>query len=332
MVQEMIQCERSGVNPKWPSYKSVLGRIAKGPHVSDEYEIAGIREYVSREDASPKRSMMVPNKNNATDARAEWMSVTRAHKVLATATGNPRWLSELAHWMRYYQVGIWQLFFWAGQFDVLAKAVGNDRRQQNYSIQTAANMMATMAILGWKDAVIHQGYLTHAALNRGHQLVIEYEEQHRRAQAFMLRVFADWVGDVSHQWPAYAYDEPIYEALLAKWRTPSPDDLMPCLLAACDRHTWQTSKESQKNSYDFNQDWHLERVPVEILYILRLRQWEGLANPQKIDHPLLAAPFDQLPPEQPVPELDELMQGVLNRAREDWPNYDDVLSLPALKG
>lgn len=250
MVEEIIQCERSGANPKWPSCKSVLGRIFKGPHVSDEYEIAGIREYVTREDASPKRSMMVPNRNNATDACAEWMSVTRAHKVLATAAGNPRWLSELAHWMRYYQVGIWQLFFWAGQFDVLAKAVGNDRRQQNYSIQTAANMMAAMAILGWKDAFIHQGYLTHAALNRGHQLVIEYEEQHRRAQTFMLRVFADWVGDVSHQWPAYAYDEPIYEALLAKWRTPSPDDLMPCLLAACDRHTWQAGKESQKNSYD----------------------------------------------------------------------------------
>lgn len=58
MDQEITQCERSGVNPKWPSYKSVLGRIVKGPHVSDEYEIAGIREYVTREDASPKRSMM----------------------------------------------------------------------------------------------------------------------------------------------------------------------------------------------------------------------------------------------------------------------------------
>ena len=331
MDQEVIQCERSGVNPKWPSYKSVLGRIAKGPHVSDEYELNSIREYVKRGDAFAKPSMPVPNSDNVTRSSSEWMAVTRAHKVLATAPDNPQWLIELAHWLRYYQVGIWQLFFWAGQFDIIAKAAGNDRRRQNYSIQTATNMMAAMAILGWKDAVIHQGYLTHAALNRGHQLVIEYEEQHRRAQAFMLRVFADWVGDVSHQWPAYAYDEPIYEALLAKWRTPSPDDLMPCLLAACDRHTWQTGKESQKNSYDFNQDWHLERVPVEILYILRLRQWEGLANPQKIDHPLLAAPFDQLPPEQPVPELDELMQGVLKRAREDWPQYDEVLSLPALR-
>ncbi|MCW2292773.1 hypothetical protein M2262_002823 [Pseudomonas sp. BIGb0408] len=331
MAQKIIQYERAGVNPKWPSYKSVLDRIAKGPHVSDEYELNGIREYVTRGDAFAKPSMPVPNRNNATRSSAEWMAVTRAHEVLATAANNPQWLQDLAHWVRYYQVGIKQVFFWACQFDILAKAAGNARRQQNYNIQTASNMMAAMAILGWKDALIYMGYLSHAALNRRHQLVLQYEEEQRRAQAFMLRLFADWVGDVSHQWPAYAYDEPIYEALLLHWRTPNPEDLLPCLLAACDRHTWQSGKDSLKNFYDFNQDWHLERVPVEILYILRLRQWEGLANPQKIDHPLMATPYDQLPPEQSVPELDELMQGVLKRAREDWPQYDEVLSLSALK-
>jgi hypothetical protein len=327
MAQQMNRCDRMGVNPKWPSYKSVLGRIAKGPHVDDEYELNGIREYVDRSDAVARPSRPVANQDNVTRSNSEWMAVTRLHKALATAPDNQQWLSELAYWMRYYQVGIWQKFFWAYQYDQFP---GQHIRQQNYSIQTATNMMAGMAILGWKDAVIHQGYLTHAALNRGHQLVIEYEEEHRRAQAFMLRLFADWVGDVSHQWPGYAYDEPIYEALLAHWRTPNPDDLVPCLLAACDRHTWQTGKESQKNSYDFNQDRHLERVPVEILFIFRLREWEGLANP-RLDHPLMAAPFDQLPPEQPVPEWDELMQGVLKRAREDWPQYDEVLSLESLK-
>nr|WP_242155521.1 hypothetical protein [Pseudomonas sp. ArH3a] len=328
MAQEINKFERVGVNPRWPSYKSVLARIARGPYVEDAFYVNAIRKYVTREDARPTDPMMVPNKNNATDSIPEEMARVRLYKVLATAPDNPQWLQELAHWMRYYQVGVWQLYFWAHQYD---QRPGNHIRQQNYSFQTGANMMAAMAILGWKDAVIHQGYLTHAALNREHQLVIEYEEQHRRAQAFMLRVFADWVGDLSHLWPAYAYDEPIYEALLANWRTANPDDLLPCLLAACDRHTWQTGKDSQKNSYDFDQECHMERVPVEILYILRLRQWEGLPNPQQIDHPLMAAPFDQLPPEQPVPELDELMQGVLKRARGDWPQYDEVLSLPALK-
>lgn len=329
MAQKINQFDRMCVNPRWPSYKSVLARIERGPYVEDAFYVNAIRKYVTREDARPTEPMMVPNKNNATNITSEQMARVRLYRVLATAPDNPQWLQELAHWMRYYQVGVWQLYFWAHQYDQFH---GNHIRQENYSIQTGTNMMAAMAILGWKDVVIHQGYLTHAALNRGHQLVIEYEEQHRRAQAFMLRVFADWVGDVSHQWPAYAYDEPIYEALLAKWRTPSPDDLMPCLLAACDRHTWQTGKDSQKNSYDFNQVCRMERVPLEILYILRLRQWEGLPNPQQIDHPLMAAPFDHLPPEQPVPELDELMQGVLKRAREDWPQYDEVLSLPALKG
>lgn len=328
MAQEINPFERPGVNPKWPSYKSVCARVARGPHADDTFYVNAIREYVTREDARPTDPMMAPNKDNATDTTPEIMVRGRLHKILATAPSNPEWLQELAHWMRYYQMGIWQLYFWAHQYD---QFTGTHIRQENYSLQTATNMMGAMSILGWKDAVIHQGYLTHAALNRRHQLVIEYEEEHRRAHAFMLRVFADWVGDVSHQWPAYAYDEPIYEALLANWRTPNPEDLLPGLLAACDRHTWQTGKDSQKHSYDFNQDWHMERVPVEILYLLRLREWEGLPNPQQIDHPLMAAPFDQLPPEQPVPEFDELMQGVLNRAREDWPQYDEVLSLPALK-
>jgi hypothetical protein len=191
-------------------------------------------------------------------------------------------------------------------------------------------MMAVMALLGWRDATVYQGYLTHAALNRNYQLELQYKEEHRRAQAFMLRLFADWVGDVSHQWPAYAYDEPIYEALLMHWRTPNVDDLVPCLLAACDRHTHQSGKDSSKKFYDFSDETRLERVPLEILFLFRLREWEGLANPT-LDHPLMAAPFDRLPPAQPVLELDALMQGVLKRAREDWPDYDDVLALESLK-
>ncbi|QLI83310.1 hypothetical protein HZU75_14705 [Chitinibacter fontanus] len=222
-----------------------------------------------------------------------------------------------------------QEFFWHQQFDIIFLDHPN-RGLRMFSMQTAANMMAAMAILGWKESVIYQGYLTHAALNRDYQLELQYTEEHRRAQAFMLRLFADWVGDVSHQWPNYAYDEPIYEALLQHWRNPDPEALVPCLLAACDRHTHQAGKDTLKKFYDFNSDWHLERVPVEILLLFRLREWEGLANPV-LDHPLMAAPFDRLPPEQPIPELDELMQGVLKRAREDWPQYDEVLSLAALK-
>lgn len=238
----MNQCERMGVNPKWPSYKSVLGCIAKVP-THEEFHRNKIRDYVGREDASPINPLA--NDICITNYTAERLARDQACRALATAPDNPSWMSDLAYWLRYYQVGVKQAFFWHHRYGILFPQ-HPDGGLRMFSTQTAANMMAGMAILGWKDAVIHQGYLTHAALNRGHQLVIEYEEEHRRAQAFMLRLFADWVGDVSHQWPGYAYDEPIYEALLAHWRTLNPDDLVPCLLAACDRHTWQTGKESQK--------------------------------------------------------------------------------------
>lgn len=42
-------------------------------------------------------------------------------------------------------------------------------------------------------------------------------------------------------------------------------------------------------------------------------------------------PFDTLPPKQPIPELDTVLQEVLKRAREDWPDFDEVLSIAALK-
>jgi hypothetical protein len=190
-------------------------------------------------------------------------------------------------------------------------------------------MMAVMALLDWKDDTRYQGYLAHAALNRNYQLELEYTSELRRAQVFMLRLFADWAGDATHPWPAYAYDEPIYETLIQLWRTPNPDDLVPCLLAACDRHTYQTGKETLKQFFDFR-TVGLARTPIEILFLFRLREWEGLTNPT-LDHPLMTAPFDQLPLEPPVPELDPLMQSVLKRAQEDWPQYDEVLSLNELK-
>lgn len=293
-----------------------------------EFDLATILEYVTREDTALTKQ--IPNKHNAPNSTAETLGRRTVFKTLAQAPETPFWLSEIARWTRYYQVGVRQEFFWEYQLPICAKAVGNDRRLQMFSMETAANMMAVLAILGWQEAVRYQGYLTHAALNRGYQAVIQYQEEYRRAQAFMLRLFADWVRDVSHQWPLYAYDEPIYETLLAHWRTPDPQDLVPCLLAACDRHTYSAGKDTLKKFHDFNDNNYLQRVPVEILLLFRLRQWEGLENPI-LDHPLMAPPFDRLPPQQPIPELDELMQGVLKRAREDWPQYDEVLSLAELR-
>jgi hypothetical protein len=317
MELKMNNCERLDVNPKWPKIKTIEGAFIWSDK-DESFYLSLVGEYIRREG--------IIDGVNVTEYNSEILGYFNNEKSLIRALRKEPWLNDLAEWNLYYHVGLKQDFFWHYKFYTLP-----DRKidLKSYSFQRAANMLAVTSILGWKEAVIHQGYMTIAALNRGYQLEIEYEEKHRRAQAFILRLFCDWMGYVSHQWPDYAYDELIYENLLANWRTPNPEDLVPCLLAACDRHTWQTGRESSKNFYDFSTPAYM-RVPIEILFLFRLREWEDLTNPT-LDHPLMAAPFDKLQPEQPVPPLDDLMQAVLKRAREDWPHYDDVLSLEELK-
>lgn len=325
MDQIGTDCKRLGTNAKWPKYKSVVERVRK-EIVAFDMMVENIREYISREDANPTK--LIPNKRNVTNFEASSLGRFKVDEVLALAPDHLQWLNDLAYWTGYYQVGLRQQFFWHHRYNILFPD-HPDGGLRMFNMEYASHMMAVMALLGWKDAAKYQGYLTHAALNRKYQLELQYEEEHRRAQVFMLRLFADWVGDCSHQWPGYAYDEPIYEALLANWRAPEPQDLVPSLLAACDRHTWQTAKDSTTTFYDFH-NVGLTRTPIEILFLFRLREWEGLSNPV-LDHPLMAAPFDALPSIQSVPELDELMQGVLARARQDWPQYDEVLSMDAIR-
>lgn len=325
-MAQIVKGERPGVNPKWTAPKTILGNVKKvnyDLHISRSVET--ILEYVTRHDNEGK----IPNIEHITTYHPIInMGCELSERQFVFVFEKKPYLEGLAKWGRYYEIGSYQCFFWHYQFRLVFPNHPNGGLAM-YSIQRSAEMLAVAGMLGWKDAVIQQGYMHIAAMNRGYENLEYIKIQHRRAQAFILRLFCDWVGDVSHQWPAYAYDEPIYENLLAHWRTPDPDELTACLLAACDRHTWQTGRDSSKNFYDFSTPAYM-RVPIEILFLFRLRAWEGLANPD-LEHPLVAAPFDQLPPEQPVPPLDDLMQGVLKRAREDWPHYNSVLSLEELK-
>ena len=328
----MSLCERLGVSPKWPKVKGVFERASKFRTEFAQFDSdrEGLRKYVTREDANPNHQPIPNATNRLPDFYAESIGQYQSQIVLLHALKQESWLQKLAELHQIYLLGIQATFFTHHNWWAKRTEPPRDGGYRMYSVHHAANMLAITAILGWKEAVIHQGYMNIAALNRGYQLELQYEDEHRRAQAFMLRLVCDWVGDVSHQWPSYAYDEPIYEALLAHWRTPNPEDLVPCLLAACDRHTWQTGRDGTGSNFtDFSTPAYM-RVPIEILFLFRLREWQGLSNPT-LDHPLMAAPFDKLPEAQPIPELDELMQAVLKRAREDWPHYDEVLSIEALK-
>ena len=143
----------------------------------------------------------------------------------------------------------------------------------------------------------------------------------------MLRLFCSWRDDVQFQWPDWAYEVPEYEFLIETWRNPDPDSIREAINSACDRHVLQSYGDTNKTYYDFSA---IPRTPVEILMLFRLRQISGLENPHII-HELLDPPFDRLPGAVCRYEPDELMQCTLARLREDWPDFDRVVSLESIQ-
>ncbi len=145
-----------------------------------------------------------------------------------------------------------------------------------------------------------------------------------RYAAFGLSIVSDWLGmplDLdAHALPR----DPAWGRLVAHWREPDPDKLLPVLLLACDTHVERiavTEREASARSKDFEfGSVFLAVHPTEILALLRLRDLLGLPNPPIIDHPLMQTPYAMItcrPGE--VTERDELLDRYLNAVRQRDP-------------
>src|SRR5581483_9949146 len=154
--------------------------------------------------------------------------------------------------------------------------------------------------------------------NNRTQMFADYHERaHLRTQTFVLRLIADWQGWPQHAWPKWVFDEPIFNALIEHWRTPDASALQPLLIAACDRHTHE-SRSGGTAKHDIEDDafWY---DPFEVLTVTKLRQLQGLENPD-VDHLLMSTPLGKLP--DPVaPYSDALLEGVLARVRSTHPDF-----------
>lgn len=155
-----------------------------------------------------------------------------------------------------------------------------------------------------------------------------------RYAAFGLTIIGDWLGKPldldKHALPR----DPAWGQLVAYWREPDPEKLLPILLAACDTHVERialTSRELDSGNFEFGSPFEAV-YPAEILAILNLRRSLGLRNPY-IDHPLMQTPYAALtcPPGTRV-EPDELLERFLHAVRQYNPEalpdglYEAVLS------
>ncbi|MDH1659597.1 hypothetical protein N5E96_17020 [Pseudomonas mosselii] len=161
-----------------------------------------------------------------------------------------------------------------------------------------------------------------------------------RYAAFGLAIIGDWLGKPldldKHALPR----DPAWGQLVAHWREPDPEKLLPILMAACDTHVERialNSRELDSGNFEFGSPFEAV-YPAEILAILNLRRSLKLANPF-IDHPLMTTPYAALtcPPGTRLDE-DELLErfliAVCKYNPEAMPEglYEAILPNPPVRG
>ena len=163
---------------------------------------------------------------------------------------------------------------------------------------------------GWHEQALDLANLTRSAFAQNDDPYAP-----RLTQWFVLRLLTDWQQE-QHTYRPLRFKEPVYNALIEKWRTHDAAEITELLLAACDRHTHHSLFTSGSKSPDLD-DAVLWYDPFEINAVLYLRRLEGLENPV-LDHLLMQTPLAALPAPAPFAD-DELLDEVVAKARLEWP-------------
>jgi hypothetical protein len=141
---------------------------------------------------------------------------------------------------------------------------------------------------------------------------------------FMFRLFADHLGQPPLELVGEPSRETFTNALFDQWRTPDPTVLAPLCLAVCDFHTHRCKPDKGDVFHEFTEgSWVL--CPIEILLLFRLRELNGLSNPE-LDHPLMNSALGQLPTEGSW-VVDPLLSRVEQRMIADGFDEDQIRSL-----
>lgn len=334
MNANILSIPRLCVDPRFPSFKSYLRSYELGLINWETEDLARLERY-AREGSflfqyHPESFEQTYIVHHADSDLTRISNALRWHAVHGALKGASDWLSL---WRRSVAYRYWALRMeFRTQNWVLAEFESGKRPAYEgfLSLQDVGSCIGNCLGLGWMGWAIElaRGAFAGMDINGFPDLDEQYGRRYR-TQHFVLRLVANWQGWPERNSPQYAYDEPLFNALIEHWRSEDLETVEYLLLAACDRHTHQARQDTTKGEF-FDlaggsvKDWY---VPFEILSVLRLRQTLGLPNPE-LDHPLMNTPLGKLI-EPSEPYTDDLLQGVLARACAEFPELCEGTSIQA---
>jgi hypothetical protein len=322
MADTSQEFTQTGLRPKFPKAKAYLKSYSLGPANWESEDLPRLRRYADTGSFgfryAPGLSENTYNAWTAATDLAGLASAKRWKAVQGALSGSSDWMSD---WHAATACEYWHLRLNCAGQAVALDQFSKGQRPQLIPFLFLHTMGANIGIclsLGWTDWALE---LTRCVLWGIENKCFNDADDlhHRRTQYFILRLVQSWQAKPEPEFPACAYDEPLFNALVANWRTDDLSALPRLLVAACDRHTFEALPDTGKGFHDL--PWPgLEYVPFEVLAVLRLRELCGLPNPDlsTSGHPLLSTPLGVLPAAS-RPYSDPVIDGVLARARQELP-------------
>lgn len=200
-----------------------------------------------------------------------------------------------------------------------------------YDFDAYGKLLAQILATGWKDEAELVARLGFKELNR----LLDRGISYGRLCWFMLELARDWLQanvSLDSEFRQHEIENlGIWDKLLAGWREPNERIFDSLVNEMAEYHTSQSknAEMSENEWYEF-EDMAYWLFPVELLAVLRLREWAGIANP-KLSHPLFAVtPLATLYPTPAWPK-DEVLDQAEAKFRSLYPNTPSVADLATLR-
>lgn len=212
-------------------------------------------------------------------------------------------------------------------FIIQAKQVGNKIGNLDQYTKDAA-IAINMGLLDLSQKYYHfilealkQGY----GIEDGHNN--PFWANSLRYSAMIITIFSDWLGLPKPDLEKHALPkDPVWMHYAYHWREPDLEKFKEIVLQVCDVHIERiaiTDKEFDSQEFDFNSPYEA-LYPVEILFVLRLREMIGLTNPE-IDHPLMNTPYAHITENVSIESFnDPLLNNFLHEVRRREPEYIEL--------